>query len=56
MIEVGQTVDANFISPHGSDPSGMYRAEIRHITTTEESRYKGFRLVGILIQDRLDPS
>jgi hypothetical protein len=56
MIEVGQTVEANFISPNGSDPSGMYRVEIRHITKTEESRYKGFRLVGISIRDRLDPS
>lgn len=56
MIEVGQTVDANFISPQGSNPSGMYKAEIRHITPTDGGRYKGFRLVGIQIQERLNPS
>ena len=56
MIEVGQTIDANFISPHGSNPSGMYRVEIRHITRTDGGRYKGFRLVGILIRERLNQS
>ena len=32
MIEVGQIVDVNFISPEGSNPSGIYSAEIKHIT------------------------
>ena len=56
MIEVGQTVDANFISPQGSNPSGMYKVAIRHITRTDGGRYKRFRLVGISILERLNPS
>jgi hypothetical protein len=56
MIEVGQTVDANFISPQGSNPSGMYKVEIRHITPTDGGRYKGFRLVGLQIRERLTSS
>jgi len=56
MIEVGQMVDANFISPQGSNPSGMYKVEIRHITKTDGGRYKGFRLVGIQIREKLSPS
>ena len=51
-IEVGQVVDADFISPQGSNPSGLHQAEIRHITQTDESPYKGLRLVGILIRER----
>jgi len=55
-IEVGQVVDADFISPQGSNPSGLYQAEVRHITQANESRYKGLRLVGILIRERLNQS
>lgn len=54
MIEVGQMVDANFISPQGSNPSGMYKVKIKHISQTDGSRYKGFRLVGILIREKLE--
>jgi hypothetical protein len=32
MIEVGQIVEADFISPEGTAPSGIYKAEIKHIT------------------------
>jgi hypothetical protein len=49
MIEVGQIMDVNFISPKGLKPKGMYKAEIRHITKMDKGRYKGHRLVGILI-------
>jgi hypothetical protein len=52
-IKVGQVVDADFISPQGSNPSGLYHAEIRHITQADESRYKGLQLVGILILEKL---
>jgi hypothetical protein len=55
-IEVGQVVAADFISPQGSNPSGLYQAEIRHITPADESRYIGLRLVGIRILERLNPS
>ncbi len=54
MIAVGQVMDVNFISPKGSEPSGMFRVEIRHMTQMERSKYKGLRLVGIRILDRLD--
>ncbi len=47
MIEVGQIVDANFISPEGSNPSGMYTAEIKHITKTYKTKRQGQRLIGI---------
>jgi hypothetical protein len=50
---VGQVVDADFISPQGSNPSGLYQAEIRHITQADESRYKALRLVGIRIREKL---
>ena len=54
MIEVGQIVGVNLVSPTGSNPSGMYKAEIRHITNRDEKEYKGHRLVGISILNELD--
>lgn len=54
MIEVGQIVDVNFISPEGSNPSGIYSAEIKHITKLDKQEYKGHRLVGISILEKLD--
>ena len=53
MIEVGQIVDADFISPEGSDPSGLYKAEIKHITKLDMQEHKGHRLVGISILKKL---
>jgi hypothetical protein len=52
MIKVGQIVDVNFISPKGSNPTGIYKAEIRHITKMEKGKYNGHRLVGILILEK----
>ena len=54
MIEVGQIVDANFISPEGSNPSGMYTAEIKHITKTYKNERQGQQLVGLSILKNLD--
>ena len=54
MIEVGQIVDVDFISPEGSDPSGIYKAKIKHITELDKHEYKGHRLVGISILKKLD--
>ena len=31
LIEVGQVIDAEFISPDGTEPVGNYQAEIVHI-------------------------
>ena len=52
MIEVGQIVDAEFISPSGTDPSGSYRAEIRHITKPNKEKHKGHYLVGLSILEK----
>jgi hypothetical protein len=53
MIEVGQIVNVDFISPEGSNPSGIYRAEIKHITKLDKQGHKGHRLVGISILKKL---
>ena len=54
MIEVGQIVDVNFISPESSNPSGMYTAEIKHITKTYKTKRQGQRLIGISMLKKLD--
>ena len=54
MIEVGQIVNADFISPEGSEPSGMYKTRIEHITKPDKSGVKGHRLLGILILEKID--
>ena len=55
LIEVGQIVDADFISPDGTDPTGNYKAEIRHITKPNKGKHKGHYLVGLSILEKLDP-
>ncbi len=54
LIEVGQIVDADFISPDGTDPTGNDRAEIRHITKPSKGKNEGHCLVGLLILEKLD--
>lgn len=56
VIAVGQIVDADFISPGGEKPAGLYQAEIRHITEVENGPYKGLKRVGILIMESQEPS
>ncbi len=53
MIEKGQIVDVNFISPQGSKPSGRYSAKIKHITSPNKQEHNGHRLVGISIVKKL---
>ena len=53
LIEVGQVMQVRFISPRGEKPHGTYSVQIRHITDKEHSRYKGVRLVGVRILERL---
>ena len=55
LIEVGQIVDTEFISPEGTDPAGNYKAEIRHITKPNEGKHKGHYLVGLKIIEKIDP-
>ena len=54
LIEVGQIVDVDFISPEGSSPSGMYTVEIKHITKLDKQERQGHRLVGISLLKKLD--
>ncbi len=54
MIEVGQIVDADFISPDGTEPDGNHRTEIRHITKPNNGKNKGHFLVGLSILEKLD--
>lgn len=56
LAEVGQVLDANFLSPRGAEPSGRYRIEVRHITDTDHGHYKGVRRVGVRILERLKTS
>ena len=52
-ISVDQFIEVNFISPQGAQPSGRYKAQIKHITDGEKIRYKGLKLVGIKILEPL---
>jgi hypothetical protein len=54
MIEVGQIVEADFISPKGKDPSGLYKAEIKHITKLDKQEHRGHQLVGLSILKKVD--
>jgi hypothetical protein len=54
MIEVGQIVDADFISPGGTDPVGIHSVEIKHITKPSEANNKGHCLVGLSILEKTD--
>ena len=54
MIEVGRILEVNFISPRGSEPAGYFKAEIKHISRLKKSRYKGHRVIGISILEKLE--
>ena len=54
MIEVGQIVEADFISPEGTTPSGLYEAEIKHVTKLDGQEHRGHHLVGLSILKEVD--
>ena len=54
MIEVGQIVNANFISPEGTAPSGLYKTEIKHITKLDKKENRWHQLVGLSILKKLN--
>lgn len=56
LIEVGQTLDADFTSPSGSEPSEMYKVEIKHISKPTKGKNKGHYLVGISLLEKIEPS
>ena len=47
-------MEADFISPEGRAPSGLYKAEIKHITKLEEHEHRGHHLVGLSILKKVD--
>ena len=49
MIDVGQILEADFISPEGTAPSGLYTVEIKHITKLDKQEHRGHLLIGLLI-------
>jgi hypothetical protein len=55
-IKVDQIVDVDFLSKDPSYPSGRFRSIIRHISTTQEARYRNHWLVGISILEKLEPN
>jgi hypothetical protein len=54
MIEVGQMVGADFISPDGTASSGLYEAEIKHITKLDKQEHRGHQLFGLSLLQKLD--
>jgi hypothetical protein len=54
MIEVGQIINVNFISPQGTAPCGMHKAQVKHLSKPDKAEIKGHRLVGILILEKID--
>ena len=53
MIEIGKIVEANFISPEGITPSGLYQAEIKHMTKLDTQEHRGHHLVGLSILKKM---
>lgn len=53
LIEVDQEMGVTFISPRGSEPNGVYKVKVRHITDLDHSRYKGVLLIGVRILERM---
>lgn len=54
IIEVGQHLEVHFISPQGTEPSGAYQSEIKHITEMQTGPYKGLKLLGIRLLARAE--
>jgi hypothetical protein len=54
MIEIGQILEADFISPEGTTPSGLYQAKIKHITKLNKQEHRGHHLIGLLILKKMD--
>jgi len=48
LIEIGQEMNIELLTPQESRHiQGFYSARIAHITTLEEGRFKGHKLVGL---------
>ena len=54
LIQVGQVVEADFISPTGKLPAGLYKVEIKHITKLTTGKIRGHRIVGVFIIEKIE--
>jgi len=54
LISIDQVVEADFISPDGTDPNGKYKAEIRHVTEPNNGKHEGHCLVGLSILEKIE--
>ena len=54
LIKVGQVVNVDFMSPEGTNPSGLHKSRIEHITEGNKAGIKGHLLVGISILEKID--
>jgi len=54
LIGIDQIVEADFISPDGTDPNGKYHAEIRHITKPGKGKNEGHCLLGLSILEKIE--
>lgn len=52
-LKVGEQVDIQFHNQDGIGITALHRSKIIHITGTNRGRYKGHRLVGVQILERL---
>ena len=55
LIKVGQIVDADFISPQGTDPVGNHRVKIKHISKPVKGKNEGHCVVGLSILEKIEP-
>ena len=54
LVKVGQIVNADFLSPDGTDPKGTYRAEIKHISKPKKGKNGGHCLIGLSISEQIE--
>ena len=51
-LQVGLLLDMRYYSEDKTEPSEIFRSEIKHITKVTEQPYKGHYLVGVMILER----
>jgi hypothetical protein len=51
-LQVGQQLDMRYYSEDRTEPSEIFRTEIKHITKVTEKPYKGHYLIGVMILEK----
>jgi hypothetical protein len=54
MIQIGQELNVNLLLPKESGPSGHYQSRIEHISELNQGRFKGHRVVGISMLNKIN--